>query len=63
MHKWNKNGEDMEDKVVQAFSKDGKKSDSGFYEFFNQDLLLKFVDSKATSNQLIIGVELSCTNK
>ena len=40
----------------------GQIKAKGFYSLINDDLLLEFVDSKALSSKLLIGIKLNVTN-
>lgn len=59
LHKFNKNGEDIEAKLNKEFP-DVQKNNDGIYEFINSDFVFKFVDSKASNDQLISGLTFNC---
>lgn len=60
-HQKNQSGEDLEAKVNELFP-DVKKDENGVYKLINDDFLIKFDESQATSSQCIKGVCLNVTN-
>ena len=62
LHKFNKDGEDMEEKLLKDFEGAAESKTDGVYRLINDDFVFKFVESKATSNQLIEGLTLNVTD-
>lgn len=54
----------MEQKLVDGFENAStfKNQTTGVYHLINDDILIKFEDTKAANAQLISGLSLNCTD-
>ena len=64
LHKYDQDGVDMETKMLSSFpaAKESYCPTDKVYRLVNDDLLLRFDDSRAMGAQLIKGVEINTTN-
>lgn len=64
LHKFNKDGVDMEEKMLSEFegANESLNSDTGVYHLLKNDFMFKFTNSTSPGTQLIDGLTLNCTN-